>query len=453
MTLRPVLAALVLTALSAGSGLAAPCDDPDPSVDLEARIDSCEQILGGLYDRSTVPHLIFNEGRALRLLGRNDEALPLLQEALSYNPVSALYWAELARLYLALGEPGTAAAMYGEALRQEPGNFWLTGDRAEAWLNLGRPADCLADLAKAIPAMEGETDQAWYYNLEGRCHAALGQTAKALASYDAAIGLVPGYADAHGNRLYALAAQGRYADVVEASAPMIASAELADGWDLAARGLRLDALVFLGRGAEVPAELAALKARHPQGGADVANLEAWYLFLTGDLPGAEAAVQPIRDLLAAQDPGLRGFMLDTLAQIDLAQGRTDQALDEFFTAAWLDPGLAAGWIPALVELGHLPQTRSADTVLVTLKNCIRAKGAACDLRPRPVGGAQAVAVATGPLPAPVPSQPAGTPGEGAPAFEPAPGEAAAPPAAPAPAPPALGAEPVPVRPGQPEPTP
>lgn len=470
MRLRLSLAALALsTALSTGlvrPAHAATCDDPDPAVDLEARVADCEAILGGVYDRSTVPHLVFNLGRALRLLGRNDEALAPLQEALGYNPTSALYWAELARLSMAFGEPGTAAALFGEALKQEPGNIWLTGDRAEAWFTLGRSADCLSDLAAALPGMAGEQDQAWYYNLQGRCHAALGQQEQALAAYDAALGVFADYADAHGNRLYALAALGRYDEVIAATLTMTDSPALSDDWDIAARGMRLDALVFLGRGAEVPAELAALKARHPQGNADVVNLEAWYLFLSGDLQGANAAAQPLRDLYAAQDPALRGFMLDTLAQIDLGLGNTDLALDEFYTAAWLDPSLAAGWIAPLVAAGYLPQTRSADSVLLTLKNCIRAKGRDCDLRPRPAGDAPAPSIAAapgspasaapaetpGPLPVPEPAQPAGGEETGTPAFEPAPGEgtpAAPVPAAPAPAPPALGAGPEPVRPDQP----
>lgn len=466
MTLRLSLAALTLGALLAlspgGPARAATCDDPDPSVDLEARVADCEAMLGSLYDRSRVPHLVFNLGRALRLLGRNDEARTALQEALGYNPTSALYWAELARLSMAGNDPGTAAALFSEALRHEPGNIWLTGDRAEAWFNLGRTEDCLADLAAAIPGMAGEQDQAWYMNLQGRCHAALGQHDPALAAYDAALAIVPDYADAHGNRLYALAALGRYDQVLAGAQPMLEAPALSDDWDISVRGLRLDALVFLGRGAEVPADLAALKARHPQGGPVVANIEAWYLFLTGDLQGANAAAQPLRDLYAAEDPALRGYMLDTLAQIDLALGNADLALDEFYTAAWLDPSLAQGWLAPLVAAGYLPQTRSADTLLVTLKNCIRAKGKDCDLRPLPAGGTPAATLAAapddspGPVPAPDPAQPAAGAGDDAPAFEPSPGEGGTPaeavPASPAPAapvPPALGAEPAAVRPGQP----
>jgi tetratricopeptide (TPR) repeat protein len=460
MTLRLLLSALALTAAMSGPLAAATCDDPDPSIDLEARVADCEEILGGVFDRSSVPHLVFNLGRALRLLGRNVEALDPLQEALSYNPNSALYWAELARLYLVMREPGTSVAMFSQALQEAPGNIWLIGDRAEAWLDLGRPEDCLADLAASIPDMTGERDQAWYYNLQGRCHAALGAQDEALASYDAATAIVPDYADANGNRLYALSALGRYDEVITRTGTMIGNGPMPESWDLAVRSLRLDALIFRGRGAEVPAELAAMKAQHADNAPEVANLLAWYLFLIGDLQQADTAAAPLRALYEAEDPMVSAYMMATLAQIDLALGNTDLALEEFYTAAWLQPSLATGWIAPLVALGHLPQTRSADSILLTLKNCIKAKGAACDVRPLPAGNSSGALAAAGPadvpgpVPAPVPAQPAGSPDDGTPVFEPAPGDdggtpAEPVPAAPAPAPPALGAEPAPVRPDQP----
>jgi len=440
------VSALSLATLAAAPALASTCADPNPELDLEQRVADCEADLSWVWDRSGFPHLVFNQGRALRLLGRTEDALPLLHEALGYSPDSALYWAELGRLYLALKEPGTSAAMFGQAAALDPVDPYAPADRAEAWFTLGRADACVADLDAALPRLKGLQDEAWFYNLRGRCLAALGRQTEAIADFDTAGSVYPGYIDAAGNRVYALHAAGRYDEALAASAPLLDPAQTPDlspEWAFGLRALRIEALGFLGRAAEAGAEIDALRTAHA-GTLDLANLEAWALFTAGKVDQADRAADALRN---APDQGqLAGFMLDTVAQIDLALGRTDKALAGLELAAWRDPGLARGWIPALAKQGYLPQTRFADGVLTAVRRCISELAAKCSLAPLPVTTATPVTVAR---PAPVPPPPADAPAE-TPAFEPAPaGTPETPPEVKPPDLPGLGAPPRAVRPAAP----
>lgn len=434
--LRP-LTLVALALLAALPAAASTCADPDPALDLEQRVADCEADLAWVWDRRGYPHLLLNQARALRLLGRGEEALPVLQEALGYAPEDAVYWAEMGRLSLALNDPATAVAMYSQAVTLSPDDPWNRADRAEAWFTFGQPRACIADLAEALPKIEGQTDDAWFRNLNGRCLDAAGRPAEAVAAFESAVRAFPGYLDALGNRVYALVNQGRYDAVLEASSLLLDPAQtpdLTEAWRLSLHALRVDALVYLGRGAEIDAEIAALRAAQGET-VEIRNLEAWGLFTAGRLQEAERAAQTLRDL--PDDPPRPGYVIDTLAQIDLAMGRVDAALDGLELAAWRDPGLAQSWVPALAKQGYLPQTGLADDILTALRRCIAERGQACDLKPLPVTDAVPVAVSR-----PVPPPAGGAPAEG-PDFVAAPGEAPAQdPATPPPAePPGLGTAP------------
>jgi tetratricopeptide (TPR) repeat protein len=435
----PFVAVALGTATQAAASV---CAEPDPSIDLEQRVADCEADLSYVWDRSGFPHLVFNLGRSLRLLGRNEEALPVLHEALRYSPENGYYWAELGRLYLALNEPATAVAMYSQAIVLDGSDPYHPADRAEAWFEFGRADGCVTDLEVALPQLAGWQDEAWFKNLYGRCLNAVDRHADAVAAFDAALAVVPDYVDAMGNRAYALHAAGRYDEVLAATAAMLDPAkvpELSAEWEIGLRALRIEALGFLGRPAEAEADIAALKQRFPDS-LDVVNLEAWALFTAGRLDDADRAAdvlrnQPDQSLIAA-------FMIDTIAQIDLALGRIDTALAGLELAAWRDPGLVAGWLPALAAQGYLPQTRLADGVLTAVRRCVAEKGKACSLAPLPATTTEAITVSR---PAPVPAPPAEAPVE-TPVFEPAPADA---PAEPPGDLPGLGTAPKPVRPGAP----
>lgn len=442
--LRSSAAALALMLPLALPAAASTCADPDPALDLDRRIADCEADLASVWDRSGYPHLVFNLGRALRLQERAADALPVLQEALGYAPENPAYWAELARVYLALNEPATAVAMYSQAAALDPADPYLPADRAEAWFTLGKADACVADLDKALPKLVGLTDDAWFRNLHGRCLAALGRAAEALAAYDSALDVAPGYEDARGNRVYALQALGRYDEVLRAVADLLDPAKtpgLSASWDVSLRAIRIEALGFLNRGAEIDADIAALQASDPAS-LDIANMVAWGLFTAGRLDEADRAADLLRKAAEAGD-ALPGFMVDTLAQIDLAKGRTDQALEGFALAAWRDPGLAQGWVPALTAQGYLPQTRLADGILLVLRACVAARGAECRVAPLPVNPKAPIVISR---PSAVAAPPAVAPAE-PPVFEPGPAAPAADPGTPVPAePPGLGTAPRPVRP-------
>ncbi len=68
---------------------------------------------------------------------------------------------------------------------------------------------------------------------------------------------------------------------------------------------------------------------------------------------------------------------DTLAQLDLAQGRLEQALTGFANALRLDPSLSRIYARKLSELGYLPLSNAPDNVLMALRRCIEAKSSAC----------------------------------------------------------------------------
>jgi hypothetical protein len=242
-------------------------------------------------------------------------------------------------------------------------------------------------------------------------------------------------------------------------------------WELAVRGYRIESMVFLSRPDEVIAEVAAVRGRFPGGDLSAVNLQAWALFLIGNIEEADRAARPIRDHAIPEE--ITGYMKDTLGQIDLALGRIEAAETAFLDAAWYDPGIAQGWLPALIAQGYLPQVRTADDILIALFDCIEEKGATCVVAPLPVDTTQKVPLPARPDPGPaaVPApgdMPAGdAPAGDVPAFEgPPDGTPADPPADLPPAPPAedpaedpaadegsggLGTAPKPVRPPQPSP--
>lgn len=416
--------ACLIPGLAAAPARAQSCDDPDASLDLNLRVQACEDILSRVYDRATFTHLVFNLGRSYRLLGNTEAALPVLTEALRYNPKNEWYWAELGLLYLDFGEPGTAAAMYTEARRLAPENPWLAVEQAEAWVALGLASRCLENMDLALEGFAGMIEEAWAHRVRGQCLAQAGRHAEAVEAFSTALAIEPTSADAMGLRAVSQHAMGQYEALLADSAALFdpgMGIEVTPEWELAVRGLRIEALVFLSRADEVIAEVAAVRGRFP--GSDLAaiNLQAWALFLIGNLEEADRAALPIRNHAYPED--ITGYMKDTLGQIDLALGRREAAETALLDAAWYDPGIAQGWLPALIAQGYLPQTRTADDILLALIDCMDEKGAECRVAPLPVDASKKAALPARPDPGPseVPAPadaPAGdAPAGDAPAFE------------------------------------
>jgi tetratricopeptide (TPR) repeat protein len=345
--------------------------------------------------------------------------------------------------------------MYTEARRLAPENPWLALEQAEAWLALGLGGRCLENMDTALAGFSGMAEEAWLLQVMGRCQAQTGRHAEAVTAFTAALAVNPASVDAMGYRAVSQHAMGDYEALIADSAAMFApggGVEATPDWELTVRGLRIEAMVFLGRPDEAVAEVAAVRGRFPGGDLGAINLQAWGLFLIGNLDEADRAIRPIRD---HEDPAaLTGYMKDTLGQIDLALGRLEAAESALLDAAWYDPAIATGWLPALTTQGFLPQTRGADDILLSLLDCIEERGALCSLGPLAVDPTARVPLPARPDPGPsaVPGPSETPPPADAPGFEPSPGgDVTEPPGVPPPAAaeegtPGLGAAPRPVRP-------
>ena len=77
--------------------------------------------------------------------------------------------------------------------------------------------------------------------------------------------------------------------------------------------------------------------------------------------------------------GMEGAFNDTLAQIDIALGRLDQAYANFEKALDLDPALSKIYAKKLSALGFLPLSNAPPGVLTALRRCIDVKKQACTL--------------------------------------------------------------------------
>ncbi|MDP8937371.1 MAG: tetratricopeptide repeat protein [Actinomycetota bacterium] len=86
---------------------------------------------------------------ALMALRRYDEAIPLLQEAATFEPYSALIRCQLAVCLLGVGQDHAAIGTAGEAIAFAPDDEWPHRIRARALLNLSRRRQALAAAREA----------------------------------------------------------------------------------------------------------------------------------------------------------------------------------------------------------------------------------------------------------------------------------------------------------------
>ncbi|MFM7333875.1 MAG: hypothetical protein ACKO1H_05610, partial [Tabrizicola sp.] len=185
--------------------------------------------------------------------------------------------------------------------------------------------------------------------------------------------------NAYRNKLAALSALGRYQDLVavadEALRPgVVTSSNPVIEEDILSR--RLLALGEFAPPATVAAEAAALLQRYPQSFA-AANVQARALLAEGKAAEADQASQGLR-----QNPdGLRmeAVYHDTLARIDAALGRMDDAYANYEAALGLDAALSRTYARKLSELGFLPLSNAPAGVLTALRRCIDVKKTACIL--------------------------------------------------------------------------
>ena len=369
--MRPLL--FVLAALIPATARAETCDDR--SQDFEARIALCDQAFQAADTADAAAQALSLKGEAQRMLGQFDDAAATLQQALGYTPDNAWVWVELGNVRYDQGDNAGALAHYSAALAVEDYiDAWA--NRAESWWQFNDGQRCSDD---ADNALRLDPQYAYANEIKGRCLIDLGRADEALSYFDTAISLIPGYQNAYRNKLAALAALGRYEEVVtvadEALKPgVVTDPNPAIEEDILAR--RLLALGEYAPPATVASEAEALLKRYPQNLAAV-NVQGAALLADGKAEEADRVTQILR-----QNPDgarMEATYHDTLARIDAALGRMEDAYTNFEAALNLDAGLSKAYARKLSELGFLPLSNAPSGVLTALRRCIDVKKTACVL--------------------------------------------------------------------------
>ncbi len=353
--------------------LAETCEDRGQ--DFEARIALCDQAFAAAADNDAAALALSMKGEAQRMLGQYDEAAATLHQALGFTPANAWVWVELGNVRYDQGDTAGALAHYSAALAVEDYiDAWA--NRAETWWQYNDGQRCSDD---ADNALRLDPQYAYANEIKGRCLIDLGQAEAALSYFDTAISLVPGYQNAYRNKLAALSALGRYEDLVavadEALRPgVVAESNPAIEEDILAR--RLLALGEYAPPATVATEAEALLQRYPQNLAAV-NVQGAALLADGKAEEADRVTQVLRT--NPNGARMEATYHDTLARIDAALGRMDDAYANFEAALNLDAALSRTYARKLSELGFLPLSNSPSGVLTALRRCIDVKKTACIL--------------------------------------------------------------------------
>jgi tetratricopeptide (TPR) repeat protein len=369
--MRPFLFVLaILIPTAAGSET---CDDRGQ--DFEARIALCDQAFAAANTSQDAAQALSMKGEALRMLGRYDEASATLQQALGYTPESAWLWVELGNVHYDQNDPTGALAHYSAALAVEDyADAWA--NRAEAWWQLNATQRCSDD---ADNALRLDPQYAYANEIKGRCLIDLGQADQALGYFDTAISLSPGYQNAYRNKLAALAALGRFQDLVAVADEALRSGATppnpAIEEDILAR--RLSALAEYAPPTTVAAEAAALLLRYP-GNLAALNLQGRALLADGKAAEADGLTQTLR--VNPEGKPMEAGFYDTLARIDAVLGRMDAAVANYEAALGLDASLSRTYARKLSELGFLPLSNAPAGVLTALRRCIDVKKTACVMK-------------------------------------------------------------------------
>ena len=362
---------VLATLAPAGPALAQSCTDR--AVEAETQVVLCDQAFQAAATSEDASLALAYKGEAQRMLGLFDEAAATLQQALGYTPANAWVWVELGNVRYDQGDTAGALAHYSAALAVEDYiSAWA--NRAETWWQLREGQRCSDD---ADNALRLDPQYAYANEIKGRCLIDLGRADEALGYFDTAISLAPGYQNAYRNKLAALAALDRPEDVVavadEALRPeVVPEPNPAIEEDILAR--RLLALGQYAPPATVVTEAAALLQRYPQNLAAV-NVQGAALLADGKAAEADQVTQVLR-----QNPNgarMEATYHDTLARIDAALGRMDQAYANYEVAMTIDAALSKTYARQLSELGFLPLSNAPSTVLTALRRCIDIKKIAC----------------------------------------------------------------------------
>ncbi|KDB08112.1 glycosyl transferase family 9 [Burkholderia sp. lig30] len=158
----------------------------------QGRLEDAEPLMRRSIERQPVPLSLANYSAVLAGLGREQDALARLNEALSINPTHPRALFQRAGLLAQLGRHDDACANYDALLRQAPGFADGYVRRAESHRALARLDDALADCDRAL-ALAGRTFDA--LRARGLVLRDLGRYIDAVDSYGHALSITPGSAD------------------------------------------------------------------------------------------------------------------------------------------------------------------------------------------------------------------------------------------------------------------
>jgi tetratricopeptide (TPR) repeat protein len=138
--------------------------------------------------------------------GQLSSAIATYRQALEAAPEHPAILADLGRLALRMGEPGTAEALFGRVYEADPSDPEAANNLAEALREQARYDDAVAVLRPILQATPAEPV---LWNTLGTIVNAQGDSAAALISFDEALRLAPRFAAARYNRAGVLMDQGR----------------------------------------------------------------------------------------------------------------------------------------------------------------------------------------------------------------------------------------------------
>jgi Tfp pilus assembly protein PilF len=150
----------------------------------------------GLDPRSAEAH--HNIGRVLQELGRPADALPHIEEALRLQPGYADAHENLGHALLRLGRTADAEVQFRAALQLRPNAATVHHQLAELLLDGDRPAEAIPHFERAL-ADPSSIDPAQVHNNLGIALAMTGQRDRAIAHFEEALRLRPGFREARDN--------------------------------------------------------------------------------------------------------------------------------------------------------------------------------------------------------------------------------------------------------------
>lgn len=135
---------------------------------------------------------IVDLSKALASQGRSDEAITLLEEAITRHPTSSETIFSLGVAYQAANRIDAAMQAYERALRIEPEKVPALNNLASIHLSSNRPEAAIRHLERAV-AIDPLHSGAWF-NL-GRAYTATGRHAEAVVSFERGLAIQPGRSD------------------------------------------------------------------------------------------------------------------------------------------------------------------------------------------------------------------------------------------------------------------